>query len=234
MKCGWEGRTVRKGLSELSSSELALGPINFTRRLSVLDFYSPQTEGLASLFPVQGVPAPTLRDPFPQWARLCGNGLCVSRVLAPRPSQALTVPGVTYYGAARAPLPPRGGSRRSPGLRAAGGAHLSRPCPAPSRAPQVARGGEEPHPAPSLPARPHQGRPAASALCADWDLRAGTQAGARRPGERGGAGERDRRTALGAAGPPAWSLRGRAAAVGNAGAPARRRWGVGAPGARHS
>ena len=74
----------------------------------------------------------------------------------PAASQELTVPGVPYYAAAGASLPPAENSRRARGpgcSRRAGPTCLG---PAPSRASQVARGGEE----------PHQRQPAASELLA--------------------------------------------------------------------
>ena len=47
--------------------------MNLTLRVSVLGFYSPQRQGLASLLWAGQGPAPTLCDPLPQQDRLCGN-----------------------------------------------------------------------------------------------------------------------------------------------------------------
>ena len=62
-----------KAFLSSSNSELALGRMNFSLKVSVLGFYSPQRQGLVSLLPAGRGLATTLCDPHPQQDRLCGN-----------------------------------------------------------------------------------------------------------------------------------------------------------------
>lgn len=89
----------------------------------------------------------------------------------------------------------------APGAPCGGGAHLSHPGPAPSQAPQVAWGGEEPRPAPPSADAP---TPAPSRRARSRDLEPGTRSPeprgrADRFGGRGGAGKQSERSRIGAA-----------------------------------
>ena len=114
---GWS----EKAFLSSSSSELALGRINFTLRVAAhKDRYWPPFFRLGGPYSVIHFPSgpgyvETGRPCFPAAIRALSQVSSIRRLPGPpfQPSQALTVPGVTYYTAAGTALPPRGGSPRS-------------------------------------------------------------------------------------------------------------------------